>query len=365
MRRDLISSLTGTLHLEKVNDLPPSGLAGSGWPSVLPGHLSSGFHQKPLLGCYPKISIITPSYNQSKYIEATIRSVLMQGYPNLEYIIIDGGSKDGSVDIIKKYARYIHYWVSEPDEGQAHAINKGLNIATGDILAYINSDDYYLPGALIKVAEFFYQEPDTDLLNGKCNIVDETGAYLYCHMGQISNFVEVLNLWKVWWGGRQFIQPEIFWSRKILKKIGGFRQSLHYVMDYEFWVRAFRCSARLRSINEELACFRYTPYQKTQDKDGVARELLEVAREVLWDPTSPIPFIKRFSLQGDWLYHQKMLLELNRSINANDSKMIRWAKAMKVILKNPQIFASSFFIRRVQSLFQREKAKGGKGISCP
>ena len=99
----------------------------------------------------PKISIITPTYNQGEFIEETIQSVIQQGYPNLEYIIIDGGSTDQTVNIIKQYESYITYWISEPDRGQAHAINKGLMVATGDVLDYINSDDYYLPHTLIKV----------------------------------------------------------------------------------------------------------------------------------------------------------------------------------------------------------------------
>src|SRR5882757_342896 len=114
----------------------------------------------------PRISIITPSYNQAAYIEQTICSVLGQGYSNLEYIIIDGGSTDGSVDIIRKYENRLAYWVSEKDRGQTHAINKGLERATGEIIGYLNSDDYYLDGALAGIADVFGRHPDLDLLHG-------------------------------------------------------------------------------------------------------------------------------------------------------------------------------------------------------
>ena len=133
------------------------------------------FDEKVLLNkdpSRPKISIVTPSYNQAEFLERTILSVLNQNYPNLEYIIIDGGSTDSSAEIIKKYERYLTYWVSEPDDGQADAINKGFAKATGDILAWLNSDDLYLPGALLKVKESF-QNAGIAFLYGHSILVDK------------------------------------------------------------------------------------------------------------------------------------------------------------------------------------------------
>src|SRR5262249_46923914 len=124
---------------------------------------------------YPRITIITPSFNQAQFFEQTIASVLDQNYPNLEYIIIDGGSQDHSVEIIRKYDHRLAYWVSEKDRGQTHAINKGLERATGDIIAYLNSDDFYLAGTLHRVAEYFQQHPDVDLLHGRCRTVNVNG----------------------------------------------------------------------------------------------------------------------------------------------------------------------------------------------
>ena len=138
-----------------LSELPPPPPGKSGWPwteetPMAPPTLPDG-------SPWPRVSIVTPSYNQGQYLEETIRSVLLQGYPDLEYIIIDGGSTDESVTIIEKYAPWLAYWVSEPDRGQSHAINKGFARATGEIYAWLNSDDYYWPGAIVIAARAVLQ----------------------------------------------------------------------------------------------------------------------------------------------------------------------------------------------------------------
>src|ERR1043165_8570399 len=125
----------------------------------------------------PKITIITPSYNQGEFLEDTFRSVLEQNYPNLEYFVVDGGSTDASVDIIKRYADHFDWWVSEKDRGQSHAINKGLERATGDIVTWLNSDDYYPPDILHFVAQMF-DDPNVHLINGDCEIIDGEGKFV-------------------------------------------------------------------------------------------------------------------------------------------------------------------------------------------
>jgi glycosyltransferase involved in cell wall biosynthesis len=138
-----------------------TGFPKNGWPWEAPNQTIPLLQDSP---AWPRITIITPSYNQGQFLEETIRSVLLQGYPNLEYMVIDGGSTDNSVEIIKKYAPWIDYWVSEPDRGQAHAINKGFARCTGDIVGWINSDDLLLPGSLTKVATAYISHPNKILL---------------------------------------------------------------------------------------------------------------------------------------------------------------------------------------------------------
>ena len=183
----------------------------------------------------PRITIITPSYNQGQYIEQTIRSVLEQGYPNLEYIIIDGGSTDQTVDIIRKYEKHISYWVSEPDQGQAHAINKGLAKATGEVFNWLNSDDYYQPGALREVGERFAENKKLQVLCGYTHCYfDETGKTSHTYQMGIKPTVAqtCLNI--------EMNQPGTFYRTPEIKVLGGVNQSLRYVFDNELWMR-FLC----------------------------------------------------------------------------------------------------------------------------
>src|ERR1051326_2842776 len=143
----------------------------------------------------PRITVITPSFNQAEFLAQTITSVLGQKYPNIEYMVIDGGSTDGSVDIIRRYEKDLAYWVSEKDRGQTHAINKGLRRATGEIIAYLNSDDYYLPSAFDRVAAHFRAHPDVDLIHGRCRTVDVGGNKTGERFGSITCYEEILDLW--------------------------------------------------------------------------------------------------------------------------------------------------------------------------
>jgi len=180
---------------------------------------------------WPKISIVTPSFNQGHYIEQTIDSVLSQQYPNLEYIIIDGGSTDHTCEIIHKYEKHLHYWVSEPDSGQTHAINKGLQKASGDVFNWLNSDDYYAPGALQHVGEAF-QTADVNVYIGRSRVFsgDRTlfetrGADIY--PGNLAKTI----------GWARIDQPETFFRKSCIDALGPLNESLHYLMDRDLWIR--------------------------------------------------------------------------------------------------------------------------------
>ncbi len=217
---------------------------------------------------YPKISIITPSYNQGRFLEKTIKSVINQRYPNLEYIIIDGGSTDNSLKIIKKYEKYLKYWVSEKDRGQTHAINKGLRKATGDILAYLNSDDTLESKTLFKVAKLFTDNKKIKIIYGQGKHIDEKDKFIENYHNGYMDFSKVQS-------SNDICQPALFFKKEILKKIGFFDESLNYAMDYEYWIRAAKkYNYKLVYIEDFFANSRL--YVETKTLSQTKKVILEV-----------------------------------------------------------------------------------------
>ncbi|MBC8332756.1 MAG: glycosyltransferase [Anaerolineae bacterium] len=179
----------------------------------------------------PIVSIVTPSFNQAQYLEATIRSVLEQDYPNIEYSVVDGGSTDGSVEIIKRYANRLAWWISEPDAGQTAAINKGFARARGEVLAYINSDDTYNPGAVAAAVEFLTQNPTVGLVYGDANFIDAQGNII----GQFN--AQQTSLERLRRGGVYVPQQAAFWRGDLWQQVGPLDESFYFAMDYDLWVR--------------------------------------------------------------------------------------------------------------------------------
>lgn len=206
---------------------------------------------------FPKISIVTASYNQGQFIEETILSVLNQNYPNLDYIIIDGGSTDNSVDIIKKYQKHFTYWVSENDKGQAHAINKGLLHCTGDIFNWLNSDDYLEPGALHKIAAAFANE-QVQMVAGKVRNFSNTDEEI------IPNQKLSAKGLMCWEPGVKFLQPGVWMRRALIDQCGGIDEQFHYAFDWDLYIRYLYCFPNIKELNDLLVHFRLHENSKTQ-----------------------------------------------------------------------------------------------------
>jgi glycosyltransferase involved in cell wall biosynthesis len=210
---------------------------------------------------WPRISIITPSYNQAQFIEETIRSVLLQGYPELEYIIIDGSSTDSSVEIIKKYEPWLTYWISEKDKGQTYAINKGFARATGEIIAWINSDDYYMPNIFFQIA---IAMKNVEWVTGGTKHIDLTGRIFEITPANGPELKKFNNCFK---NQNDFdfkvAQPSHFWSRKIINQVGKPNEKLHFCMDFEWMLRALALGHHPLLINDVISCIRYHPEAKT------------------------------------------------------------------------------------------------------
>ena len=227
---------------------PPKGEEGWPWteesprlPQVMPGG-------QP----WPRITVVTPSYNQGQFIEETIRSVLLQGYPNLQYLIMDGGSTDASVAIIRKYAPYISAWVSKPDGGQADAIAAGFEQATGEILAWLCSDDLYLPGALTWIAKRFTAHPNTDLICGETRLDQGRGWEDWMGM-RYRNSVPTRR--KLVAFGQCVRQPGCFWRADAYRRTRGVDRSLQFCMDYDILLELCRVG-KARYFDYEIAWMR-------------------------------------------------------------------------------------------------------------
>jgi glycosyltransferase involved in cell wall biosynthesis len=207
---------------------------------------------------WPRISIVTPSFRQAEFIEETLRSVLLQGYPNLQYMVIDGGSTDGTTAILERYDPWLSYWVSEKDRGQSEAINKGFARADGEILAWLNSDDLLMPGALAEVARRWLQQRGRLIAGPVIWFEHHSGAETLRHQRGLT-FAEMVQHWTK---RCEFHQPGVFFPRELAMSLGGVDESLRYAMDYDLFCRLLR-HTDAEIVEQPLARFRYHAGSKT------------------------------------------------------------------------------------------------------
>lgn len=248
-----------------LKDLPAPPPGKSGWPwtkfnELLPEKIIDKVQ-------LPRLSIVTPSYNQGKFLEATIRSVLLQGYPNLEYIIIDGGSTDNSIDIIKKYENYLFYWQSQKDKGQADAVNQGLRRSNGEIIGWINSDDVYVKGTFHKIVKAFYNHPDCIVVHGNRILIN--------NMGDVTGWM-CLPPFDPETFTYNICSETVFWRRSAMQEVGFMNINLQFALDLEFFCRLYK-SGKFLKLNEYLGYFRCHPKNKSSTIYHIGQE--EAQRE--------------------------------------------------------------------------------------
>lgn len=237
------------------------------------------------MNALPKVSVVTPSYNQAAFLEETMLSVLNQDYPAIEYIVIDDGSTDGSVEIIRKYERRLAYWTTGPNRGQSHAINKGWKRASGDVIAYLNSDDTYLPGAVRTAVEFLVAHPDVGIVYGDCLATDEHGKPLETYAPTDFDLGRVLGQCRT-----PIPQPAAFIRAEVLEQVGLLDEDLFIAMDFDLWLRA-GLEFPLAHIPVTMATYRLHPQSKTVSKSvTTAPDVLRIYRKLLENPALPAEF---------------------------------------------------------------------------
>jgi hypothetical protein len=280
----------------------------------------------------PTVSIITPSYNHARFLEAAIQSVLQQDYRPIEYRVMDAGSTDGSLDVLRKYESHLR-WTSQPDNGQADAINKGVAQTTGEIIGWLNSDDAYAPGALAAVADFFSSHPNVGVVYGNADFIDARGR----RIGPCAH-VEPFNASRLLHYSDFLVQPAAFFRRTVFDAVGGLDSTLNWALDYDFWLKASRVTP-FAHIPRVLALYRWLDTSKT-GIGGEAR-LAEVERVVKRYGATGLPAF--FRLEAVRLHLLRAAADLRKG-NLSPA-CSSFASAASAILLSPRAMLSLFSLR--------------------
>lgn len=283
----------------------------------------------------PPVSVVTPSYDSASFIEETIMSIKNQTYSNIEHIIMDGGSTDGTLDIIKKYeGTYNMRWISQPDKGQSDAINKGWQSSGGEILSWLNSDDTYLPQAVETAVKFLNDYPDVSVVYGDCNMINEQGEIIGRFPAHEFDLEEMLC--------RELMiaQPAAFFRREILDKVGFLDIDLYYAMDFDLWVRIAISGLKLKYIPQLLASFRVYPETKTSSGGSkAALEALNIVDKIFSNTKLP----KEVKvLRGRAYSHRHFIIGRNYHFR-NEMKQAR-KHLLKAINLNPRSLLNPWMI---------------------
>jgi glycosyltransferase involved in cell wall biosynthesis len=310
-----------------LKDLPPPPPGKRGWPwtEESPQWPDIMLDASP----WPRISIVTPSFNQGRFIEETLRSVLLQGYPDLEYTVIDGGSTDGSIDIIRKYEPWLSHWVSEPDRGQSHAVNKGFLKATGRIHAYLNSDDLYEQGAFGALASSSasLDHEKSFIVAGNCTFFGKDSLTKveksYCPQS-LSEYLNACPL----------IQPATFWSGDLSELDGGFDENLGFCFDNEFFLRVALRGVSPMIISQKLARFRYHAESKSKSQQNLYFE-------------ESIFLMKKYWSAVGFTHEEKdrLVTEMDKRRRyiqtfiqwKNNGRLAAWLEFLEMVLKYPRL----------------------------
>jgi glycosyltransferase involved in cell wall biosynthesis len=266
------------MRCPRLNELPAAQVGKTGWPWTEESRRLQD--QMPDGRAWPRISVVTPSYNQGQFIEETIRSVLLQGYPNLEYFVFDGGSSDNSKEVIQRYSPWLTHWVSQSDGGQSAAINRGLNMSSGLYATWINSDDLLHKDALVEHASRI-GFAENAVYVGICLHTDVTGRSATPHEGRIHSLEDLLSISTVWRSKGNIVQPEVLFPLDLALGVGGLDPANHFTMDYELWGKFFLAGAKFQYTGIPFAIARMHPEQKTQDGLRQTRALIATAAKLI------------------------------------------------------------------------------------